>query len=92
MYISSSANATQYKIAGTEFLFSFSETLFMNTERQQTQDNSQQANQGKESSENIHISQPQVERAEGPFEHSGETSGWTQEEKEEKEEQDRSGR
>ena len=64
----------------------------MNTERQPTQDNSQQANQGKESGENIHISQPHIKRAEGPFKHSGETSRWTQEEKEEQEEQDRSGR
>jgi hypothetical protein len=38
--------------------------------------------------ENVQISQPQVERAEGPFAHSGETSGWTEEEKQEAEEQD----
>lgn len=38
--------------------------------------------------ENVQISQPQIERAEGPFEHSGETSGWTEEEKQEAEEQD----
>jgi hypothetical protein len=36
--------------------------------------------------ENVQISQPAVERAEGPFEHSGETSGWTEEEKVEAEE------
>lgn len=38
------------------------------------------------SEENVQISQPAVERAEGPFEHSGETSGWTEEEKVEAEE------
>ena len=38
--------------------------------------------------ENVQISQPKVERAEGPFEHSGETSGWTEEEKDEKKEEE----
>lgn len=44
----------------------------------------------KASEENVQISQPHVERAEGPFEHSGETSGWTEEERKEKEEEDQS--
>lgn len=35
------------------------------------------------------ISLPRIDRPEGPFEHSGETAGWTKEEKEEKTEQDR---
>lgn len=61
----------------------------MNTERHQTQETKQQPSQNmNESEEQLHISQPQVERAEGPFEHSGEASGWTEEEKEEKEQQD----
>jgi hypothetical protein len=34
------------------------------------------------------ISLPKIERPEGPFEHSGETSGWTDEEKREKEEKE----
>ncbi|MDQ3277688.1 MAG: hypothetical protein M3Q06_05150 [Bacteroidota bacterium] len=55
----------------------------MNTEHKQTQAN-QQTPAGQESGEQVQISQPQVERAEGPFEHSGETSGWTKEEEEEK--------
>lgn len=38
--------------------------------------------------EDVQISQPHVNRPEGPFKHSGETSNWTEEEKEEKEEQD----
>ncbi|MBB1284386.1 hypothetical protein HRH25_08385 [Flavisolibacter sp. BT320] len=59
----------------------------MNTEHQSTQDNKQQQQspQKKEGSESVQISQPHNERAEGPFPHSGETSGWTKEEKEEKE-------
>ena len=59
----------------------------MNTERQGMQDTpqQQQAAQNKEGSEQVHISQPNNDRAEGPFAHSGETSGWTKEEKEEKE-------
>jgi hypothetical protein len=35
-----------------------------------------------------HISPPHNDRPEGPFEHSGETSGWTKEEEEEAEMQD----
>lgn len=59
----------------------------MNTERQAMQDNpqQQQSAQNKEGNEKVQISHPHIERAEGPFEHSGETSGWTKEEKEEKE-------
>jgi hypothetical protein len=33
----------------------------------------------------VQISPPHIERAEGPFKHSGETSGWTKEEMIEKE-------
>lgn len=51
------------------------------------QDNQQQTTPKQEGGEQVHISQPHIERAEGPFEHSGETSGWTKEEKEEKEQQ-----
>jgi hypothetical protein len=40
--------------------------------------------------EDIQVSQPHVERAEGPFEHSGETSGWTEEERKEKQDQEAS--
>jgi hypothetical protein len=40
------------------------------------------------SQEHVQISPPKVERAEGPFEHSGETSGWTEEEKVEAEEKE----
>jgi hypothetical protein len=39
----------------------------------------------KQEQEEIQISQPKIERPDGPFEHSGETSGWTEEEKIEKE-------
>jgi hypothetical protein len=62
----------------------------MNTEQQPIQDNKQQqpATQKNEGGEQVHISQPHSERAEGPFAHSGETSGWTKEEKEEKEQQE----
>ena len=42
----------------------------------------------KATEENVQISPPHVERAEGPFEHSGETSGWTEEERKEKEEEE----
>ena len=61
----------------------------MNKEQQPMQDNNkqQQPLQNKEGGEQVHISQPHIERAEGPFEHSGETSGWTKEEKEEKEQE-----
>lgn len=38
--------------------------------------------------ENVQISQPKIDRPEGPFEHSGETFNWTKEEREEKEQQD----
>ena len=62
----------------------------MHTEQQPTQDNKgqQQPAQNNEGGKEAHISQPHIERAEGPFEHSGETSGWTKEEKEEKEQQE----
>lgn len=36
----------------------------------------------------VKISLPQIDRPEGPFEHSGETSGWTKEEAAEKKGQD----
>jgi hypothetical protein len=39
----------------------------------------------KEQKEDVQISPPHIERAEGPFKHSGETSGWTKEEMIEKE-------
>lgn len=42
---------------------------------------------GNTAQKNSEISPPHTERAEGPFEHSGETAGWTKEEKEEKDEQ-----
>ena len=35
--------------------------------------------------EGVQISLPQIDRPEGPFEHSGETANWTKEEKEEQE-------
>ena len=61
----------------------------MNTDRQQTQDNKQQpSTKMNEQDKQVQISHPHTERAEGPFKHSGETSGWTREEKEEKEEQE----
>lgn len=50
-------------------------------------ENSNQTTSGEQensSEENVQISQPQIERPEGPFPHSGETSGWTKEEEEEK--------
>lgn len=37
--------------------------------------------------EDVQISLPKTERPEGPFQHSGETSGWTKEEEAEKQEQ-----
>jgi hypothetical protein len=46
----------------------------------------QQAGSGQK--EDVQISQPKIDRPEGPFEHSGETSNWTKEEREEKEQQD----
>ena len=48
----------------------------------------QQAERGKETSgtanKDVQISLPKTERPEGPFEHSGETSGWTKAEESEK--------
>lgn len=55
-------------------------------ENEQAGGSAQQGNQA--STNDIQISPPKTERAEGPFEHSGETSGWTEEEKAEKEEQE----
>ena len=48
-----------------------------------------ESNQGRETGnqEKAEISLPKIDRPEGPFEHSGETAGWTKEEKEEKAEQ-----
>ncbi|HEV7330410.1 MAG TPA: hypothetical protein VGN63_05165 [Flavisolibacter sp.] len=62
----------------------------MNTEPQHMQDNKQQqqSTQNTEGGEQVKISQPHIDRPEGPFEHSGETSGWTKEEAEEKEQQE----
>jgi hypothetical protein len=37
--------------------------------------------------ENVKISMPHIDRPEGPFEHSGETFNWTEEEKVEKTQQ-----
>lgn len=56
------------------------------TEGQQQAQN-KPASGGAATENDVHISQPHVERAEGPFEHSGETSGWTEEEKKENQEQ-----
>lgn len=42
----------------------------------------------KTSGENIEISKPHNERPSGPFEHSGETAGWTKEEKEEQQDKE----
>ena len=38
--------------------------------------------------ENVPISQPNIDRPEGPFKHSGETSRWTEEERKEAEEKE----
>lgn len=43
---------------------------------------------GDATKKNSEISLPNIERPDGPFEHSGETAGWTKEEKEEKAEGD----
>jgi hypothetical protein len=59
----------------------------MNQDQKQPKESQPSATPVKENEENIHISQPHIQRAEGPFEHSGETSGWTKEEREEKEQQ-----
>ncbi len=51
--------------------------------------NQQNASSGESSNagqENVQISLPRIDRPEGPFEHSGETAGMTEEEKIEKEE------
>lgn len=40
------------------------------------------------SGEDVQISLPKTDRPEGPFEHSGETSGWTKEEEGEKKDQE----
>lgn len=63
-------------------------TISMNTEfldlpengNQQATDANQDASQ-----KEVQISSPRIDRPEGPFEHSGETSGWTKEEAAEKE-------
>jgi hypothetical protein len=47
------------------------------------------SSQNKDAShEDVQISQPKIDRQEGPFEHSGETSGWTKAEEAEKTEQE----
>ena len=65
----------------------------MNTtpDQKQSGENVPQKNpapQNSASEENVQVSQPHTDRAEGPFVHSGETSGWTEEERKEKQEQD----
>lgn len=56
----------------------------MNTDRNQTQGESKEQ---QASGEDIQISLPHIDRVEGPFEHSGDVAGPTEEEKIEKEEQ-----
>lgn len=46
-------------------------------DQEQTQDSSANTGAGQEE---VQVSLPQNDRPEGPFEHSGETSGWTKEE------------
>jgi hypothetical protein len=78
---------------GTEFsllllrLVDLNKTVFMSTAVNNLPGGANQQ-QDKNSQEHVQISQPKVERAEGPFEHSGETSGWTEEEKVEVEEKE----
>lgn len=57
-------------------------------EENKTQNTAGQQRAGSGQEENVQISQPHIDRPEGPFEHSGETSNWTKEEREEKEQQD----
>lgn len=52
-------------------------------------DDKQQTSAGQNASqEDVQISLPKTDRPEGPFEHSGETSGWTKEEETEKKDQE----
>ena len=64
----------------------------MNTQQNKRgqQDANRQTAQSQETGKdaNVQISQPHTERPEGPFEHSGETAGWTAQEKEESKQQD----
>ena len=74
------------------FLFQPLKKTGMNTEQNRNQGNNSNqqgsAETGDVNQDQVQISQPRIERAEGPFEHSGETSGWTKEEAEEKEQQE----
>jgi|GEM_PF-4265689 len=56
----------------------------MNTQQNQP-GNEQQKGQsaGTAQNEEVKVSMPQNDRPEGPFEHSGEVAGWTNEEEEE---------
>ena len=56
-----------------------------NTEKQNNNQISPDRNA--EPQKSSEISLPKIDRPEGPFEHSGETSRWTEEEKEEKEDE-----
>lgn len=61
----------------------------MNTQQNQPgneQQRTQSAGAGQD--ENVKVSLPQNDRPEGPFEHSGEVAGWTNEEEEEISQQD----
>jgi hypothetical protein len=55
----------------------------MQDKNQQPQQSPGESN-GNKNQEKKDISLPRIERAEGPFEHSGEVAGWTKEEREEK--------
>jgi hypothetical protein len=62
-----------------------SQTFPGKDQEQQTSLGTEKAGSG---GEDVQISPPHTDRPEGPFEHSGETSGWTREEEAEKKEQD----
>jgi hypothetical protein len=68
----------------------------MNTELNNTTGGNNQQNTGGEergstTEKSTEISLPKIDRPEGPFEHSGETARWTEEEKAEKTEQGQQG-
>jgi hypothetical protein len=48
------------------------------------QQNTSSQQGGSNSQEDVQVSLPRIDRPEGPFEHSGETAGWTAEEEREK--------
>ncbi|RYF81134.1 MAG: hypothetical protein EON98_12735 [Chitinophagaceae bacterium] len=60
------------------------QTIFMNGNSDENRNQSSEQQRGPENQDDVQISLPRIERPEGPFEHSGETSNWTKEEKEEK--------